>query len=215
MFTGLVEEVGELRDIAPESTGVRLRVQARVVTADCHVGDSIAVNGCCLTVVATTGGDWFAAHAGSETLQCTTVGQWRPGRAVNLERALKVGARLGGHFVQGHVDGVGQILALIPEGETTRWRFRLPPELSIYVVEKGSLAIDGISLTVTAAEEDTCEVAIIPHTAAQTALGTLRPGDSVNLEVDVLAKYVQRMLAAQPGRGGTMTAQFLREHGFA
>lgn len=213
MFTGLIEEVGRLRAVAPESTGVKLTIEAETVLEDCAIGDSIAISGCCLTVVE-LGAGFFAAHAGTETLARTTVGDWRPGRVLNLERALTPASRLGGHFVQGHVDGVGRVISITPEGDTTRWRFSLPEELRVFVVEKGSIAVDGISLTVTAVGDDAFEVAIIPHTQANTNLGTLRPDEGVNLEVDILAKYVHRMLSAMGSAGGGVTEELLREHGF-
>lgn len=214
MFTGLIEEVGRLRAITVSASGAELIIEANAVLAGTKVGDSIACNGCCLTVTGLPGGA-FAAHAGTETLARTTVGTWRPGKAVNLERALLATGRLGGHFVQGHVDGVGRVLAATPEGETVRWRFSLPPELAPFVVEKGSIAVDGISLTVTACDGPTFEVAIIPHTQAHTTLGTLGLGEDVNLETDVLAKYVYRILGTMvPGREG-ISEEFLRKHGFA
>ena len=213
MFTGLIEEVGTVRGVTPESSGVAVTVEARIVTADTRVGDSIAVSGCCLTVTALGAGS-FTAHAGTETLARTTVSSWRAGRAVNLERALSASARLGGHFVQGHVDGVGRVLSVTPEGQTVRWRFSLPEELSPFVVEKGSIAVDGVSLTVTVCEPGDFEVAIIPHTTANTALRALRPSDEVNLETDVLAKYVYRMLGAMGHTSGGVTSELLREHGF-
>lgn len=213
MFTGLIEEVGVVRSVVRQSLGADIAVQAHAVLEGCSIGDSVAVNGVCLTVVRVeTAG--FTAHAGSETLARTTVTRWQAGQRVNLERALHAGARLGGHFVQGHVDGVGQVLATTAEGDTTRWRFSLPPELAVFVVEKGSIAVDGISLTVTRAEEAAFEVAIIPHTLAHTTLGTLRVGDSVNLEVDILAKYVHRMVSAMSRPGSGVTEELLREQGF-
>lgn len=214
MFTGLVEQVGRIQRVAPEATGARVTVEAGKVLEGSAIGDSIAVNGCCLTVVELGAGS-FSAHAGTETLARTTVGTWRPGKRANLERALSAAARLGGHFVQGHVDGVGSLEAVMPEGETTRLRFSLPPELSLFVVEKGSIAVDGISLTVTTCTDRAFEVAIIPHTLSHTTLGTLSPGEAVNVETDILAKYVQRMLGAMGSRRGEITEEFLREHGFS
>jgi riboflavin synthase len=214
MFTGLVEEVGRLRAITGSAAGAELVLEARAILPGTRVGDSIACNGCCLTVTALPSGG-FAVHAGTETLARTTVGAWRPGKAVNLERALLPTSRLGGHFVQGHVDGVAKVLSATAEGETVRWRFSLPEDLAPFVVQKGSIAVDGISLTVTSCEVGSFEVAIIPHTQAHTTLGTLRPGDDVNLETDVLAKYVHRILGAMsPGRE-TISEDFLRKHGFA
>jgi riboflavin synthase len=214
VFTGLVEEIGRVISVTPESAGVAVRIGVRQVLEGTRTGDSIAVNGCCLTV---TGLDAtsFSAHAGSETVARTTVRQWAAGRAVNLERALLPTSRLGGHFVQGHVDGVGQVLAATPEGDTVRWSFGLPEALAPQVVEKGSIAVDGISLTVTSVAAAGFQVAVIPHTLANTTLGTLRPGDSVNLETDVLAKYVMRIMALAAPQASRVTEEFLREHGFA
>ena len=213
MFTGLVEEVGSIRSIVPESTGVRVTVQAEVVAGDAKIGDSIAVSGCCLTVVEVAGAT-FSAQAGTETLARTTLGGWQTGRRVNLERALSPTSRLGGHFVQGHVDGVGRGRSATPEGDTVRWRFSLPEGLDHLVVEKGSIAVDGISLTVTGESQGEFEVAVIPHTMAHTNLGTLRPGDGVNLEMDILAKYVHRMVTRMAGKKSGLTEDFLREQGF-
>ena len=213
MFTGLIEEVGQVKAVTPQSGGAQVTVEARTVLQGTVLGDSIAVNGCCLTVTRMDAGT-FSAHAGTETLARTTVGLWQPGKRANLERALSASSRLGGHFVQGHVDGVGKLLSSAAEGETTRLRLQIPPELGIFVVEKGSIAVDGISLTVTAVTQDTFEVAIIPHTMAHTTLGTLRPGEAVNLETDVLAKYVHRMLSSLTAEEPTVTESFLRAHGF-
>lgn len=213
MFTGLIEEVGAVRSLSHSGTGAEISIQATVVLEGARIGDSIACNGCCLTVTR-LGAGIFTAHAGTETLARTTVGQWRSGDRVNLERALSVGSRLGGHFVQGHVDGVGAVLSVTPEGETTRWRFEMPRHLAPFMVEKGSIAIDGISLTLTAVNDAAFEVAIIPHTLAHTTLGTARPGDRVNLEVDILAKYVRRMLTSMGQESGGITEDFLREQGF-
>ncbi len=213
MFTGLIEEVGVIRSVSRTGTGAEIAIQAATVLDGARIGDSIACNGCCLTATS-LGSGLFTAHAGTETLARTTVGAWKPGDRVNLERALSVGSRLGGHFVQGHVDGVGTVLAVTPEGETTRWRFSVPGGLAAFIVEKGSIAIDGISLTVTAISGESFEVAIIPHTLAHTTLGTARTGDRVNLEVDILAKYVRRMLSVMGQESGGITEDFLREQGF-
>jgi len=212
MFTGLIEEVGTVGGVRRGQTGADVTVRASSVLEDTRVGDSIACNGCCLTVTE-LGADSFVVHAGTETLSRTTVGEWTSGARVNLERALSAGARLGGHFVQGHVDAVGQVLAVTPEGETTRWRFLLPDSLQPFVVNKGSITVDGISLTVTTIVPGAFEVAIIPHTLAHTTLGTAPVGARVNLEVDILAKYVHRMVSAM-GAGGGITEDFLREQGF-
>jgi riboflavin synthase len=186
MFTGLVEEMGTLAS----RDGSRLVFRADTVTGDSAVGDSIAVNGCCLTVVE-IGPGWWAADVVAETLRRTNLGDLQPGDPVNLERPVQVGSRLGGHLVQGHVDAVGTILSPAPDLEVA-----LDGRLAPYVVEKGSITVDGISLTVVAVTGGSFRVAIIPHTLQMTTLGRKTAGDRVNLEVDVIAKYAERLLQA-------------------
>lgn len=185
MFTGIVEELGQLVSL----TDGRLRVGATLVLDGVGLGDSIAVNGCCLTVVA-HGDDWWEADLSAETLARTALGDLGPGDPVNLERAVQASQRMGGHIVQGHVDAVGEIMAPVPD-----LAVRVPAHLGRYLVEKGSVTVDGVSLTVVAALDDSFTVAVIPHTAEVTTLGSRLPGDRVNIEVDVIAKYVERMLA--------------------
>lgn len=185
MFTGIVEELG----VVIERDGGRFRFGASTVIEDAKVGDSIAVNGCCLTVV-DIGPGWWEADAVDETLRRTNLGDLGPGDRVNLERPLRAGDRLGGHIVQGHVDAVGEIVEPAPN-----LRVRMPVDLARYVVEKGSITVDGCSLTVVDALDDGFTVAIIPHTSAVTTLGGRRPGERVNLEVDLVAKYVERLVA--------------------
>ena len=194
MFTGLVEEVGTIRSVTPVGDGARVTIEASTVLDDVEMGASIAVNGCCLTVVE-WGDDWWSADAVPETMDRTNLGALTPGDPVNLERPLAANGRYGGHVVQGHVDGTGEVLS-IEELDDSSWRFTftLPPELAAYVVEKGSIAIDGISLTVAAVTPTTFSIAIIPHTFAVTAMGRREVGDTVNLEADVLAKYVERLV---------------------
>jgi riboflavin synthase len=187
VFTGLVEGMGEV-----ERPGPRVRIRADLALA---VGDSVAVDGCCLTVVA-AGDGWFEADAVPETLRRTTLGRRGPGDRVNLERPLRADGRLGGHFVQGHVDGVGRVAGRRAEGDSLLLDFTAGPELLRYVAEKGSIAVDGVSLTVAARLQGGFRVAVIPHTAAATTLGSRLTGDEVNLEADVLAKYVEGLLAA-------------------
>lgn len=198
MFTGIIEELGRVRSVSPNHGGARVELECRTVLDDAEIGASIAVNGCCLTVVELAEDGW-AADAQTETLERTTLGVLEAGDPVNLERPVRVGDRLGGHLVQGHVDGVGRVAERgpLPDG-STQLRFELPPELSRYVVEKGSITIDGVSLTVTDVAPSSFGVALIPHTLAVTTFGVRSPGDSVNLEVDVLAKYVERLLTAAP-----------------
>lgn len=198
MFTGIVEEVGRVRELARRGGGAVLAVDCATVVADARPGDSVSVNGCCVTVTPLPTGGGFTADLMGETLRRTGLGALAPGARVNLERALRVDGRLGGHLVQGHVDGAARVLAVEPQGEWTVLRVALPSALAPYVAEKGSVAVDGTSLTVMGLTDDAFEVGLIPHTLAVTALGDRRQGDLVNLEVDVLAKYVQRILRRFP-----------------
>ena len=189
MFTGIVEEVGIVREASPH----RLVVSARTVLSDLAVSQSIAVNGACLTVVDMTG-DGFAADLSEETLSRTNLGRLAPGRAVNLERALAFGARVGGHLVQGHVDGVGTPLGVSGPPENRTLGVEAPASLARYIVEKGFITVDGISLTVASLHGTAFSVAVIPYTYEQTALRSSRPGDLLNLETDILAKYVEQLM---------------------
>jgi riboflavin synthase len=194
VFTGIIEELGRVRAVERREGGARLEIAAQRVLEDARVGDSIAVNGCCLTVV--DGGDgWWAADAVIETLDRTALGALERDEPVNLERPLRLSDHLGGHLVQGHVDAVGYVATRQPLADTsTRFTFAAPPDLLRYVVEKGSVAVDGISLTVTAVGDDSFDVAVIPHTLAVTTLGHKREDAPVNLEADLIAKYVERLL---------------------
>jgi riboflavin synthase len=191
MFTGIVEELGAVSAVEPAGEGARLVISAKVVTQGTRIGDSIAVNGCCLTAV-DLGPGWWAADAVAETLARTNLGSLRAGDPVNLERPLAVGDRLGGHLVQGHVDGVGRVVSPAPDLHISAGDGVLG-----YVVEKGSVTVDGVSLTVVSVLPDGFTVALIPHTMSVTTLGRKLPGDTVNLEADVIAKYTERLL-----RGG-------------
>ncbi len=193
MFTGLVEEMGVIRSLDGDADGVRMAVDATTVTVDVAVGDSIAVSGACLTVVSFDESG-FAVDVVTETLRRTTLGSRVPGDTVNLERAMAVGDRLGGHIVQGHVDGVGTVVSVTPEGEGVRLAIAAPAAVRPYVVEKGSITVDGVSLTVAATIADGFEIALIPHTLAVTTLGRLAAGDRVNLEADMVAKYVEALV---------------------
>jgi riboflavin synthase len=199
VFTGIVEELGRVRRVTPNEGGARIEIDASTVLEDAAIGDSISVNGCCLTVLALDDAGW-AADAVVETLERSALGALAPGDPVNLERSVRVADRLSGHVVQGHVDGVATLLARepLPDG-SVRMRFEIPPSLLRYVVEKGSIALDGISLTVAAVDDSTAavDVAVIPHTFSVTTLGTRTTGDAVNVEVDVLAKHVERLLATK------------------
>ena len=196
MFTGIVEELGSIRSIDEVGDGRRLVVDAVTVLADVSLGASISVNGCCLTVVE-WGDAWFGVDAVPETLERTTLGVMAPGEAVNLERPLAANGRFGGHVVQGHVDTVTEVVAVeaLSDG-SRRLTFRLPDELAGQVIEKGSITLDGTSLTVAAVTRDTFDVALIPHTLDVTTFGDRRTGDLVNVEADVLARYVAGLLAA-------------------
>ena len=194
MFTGLVEETGTVVSIELGERSARLTVQAPLVHQDAHLGDSIAVNGCCLTVVAQQN-DRLTFDAIPETLDRTNLGALTPGARVNLERPLAIGARLGGHFVQGHIDGVGIVRALTPEENAVVMELEMPAPLRRYFVEKGSVTVDGVSLTVATVGTDTFTVWTIPHTREITTLGERKPGDRVNLECDLLGKYMERLLS--------------------
>jgi len=193
VFTGLVEELGIVHAAEPRPEGRRFWIGAARVLDGMQVGDSIACSGCCLTAVAVEPGR-FAVEAVPETLRCTTLGGWEAGTAVNLERSLRFGDRLGGHLMQGHVDATGTVLAVAPEGDGRRVTLELPPELRRFVAWKGSLAVDGVSLTVADLADSACEIAYIPHTLAVTTAGSYAAGTRVNLEVDLLARYLARML---------------------
>jgi riboflavin synthase len=193
MFTGLVEEVGRVVERRGDAQGVRLVVRAPALAGLARTGDSVSVDGCCLTVTAVADGQ-LAFEAVPETLRRTALDRLEPGSAVNLEDALRAGEPLGGHIVQGHVDGVVEVREVAEEGIGRRLRVSLPAGLGRYVVEKGSIALQGVSLTVAELGEDELTVALIPQTCADTTLGALRVGDPVNVEVDVLAKHVERLL---------------------
>ena len=189
MFTGIVEELGRVLAIEERDDIVRIRIGATEVLQQARLGDSTAVDGCCLTVVE-LGDGWWEADVSDETLRRTTLGARQVGDRVNLERPLLVTDRLGGHIVQGHVDAVGEVVAPVPDLQV-----RMPDDLRRYVIEKGSITVDGVSLTVVRPTDDGFTVAVIPHTAAVTTLGAKAPGDTVNLEVDLIAKYTERLLA--------------------
>ena len=193
MFTGLIEERGTVLSLTDLDDSVRLTIRGPVVTSDAKHGDSIAVNGCCLTVIEPTA-DSFSADVMRESLERTSLGDLKTGDEVNLERAMAAGARMGGHIVQGHVDGTATVLDRTPSEHWEIFRFTLPAKLSRYLVEKGSITVDGTSLTVVEAADDWFSVSLIPTTIADTVLGARNPGDRVNLEVDVIAKYVERLL---------------------
>ena len=200
MFTGLVEEMGRIERVEERPGGRRFWIAAARALEQTGVGDSLAVSGCCLTLVAIEA-PRFAVDAVPETLARTTLGEWRPGQRVNLERSLRLDQRLGGHLVQGHVDGVGQVLRVAPEGEGARLALEVPGPLRRLVAEKGSLAVDGVSLTVAALTGSGCEIALVPHTLAVTVAGEYSAGRRVNLEADLIARYVARLLENEAPAG--------------
>ena len=193
MFTGLIEDVGTVEALDRTADGARLRIASDLAT-QLSLGDSIAVNGCCLTATAVTG-DWFETEAMNQTLEVTALDAVEEGARVNLELAMKVGDRLGGHIVQGHVDGVGTVSAVEDDGFARRVRVELPAELLRLVVDKGSITLDGVSLTVASLGDSWAEVSLIPETLERTNLGDLAPGDRLNVESDVIAKYVERLMS--------------------
>jgi riboflavin synthase len=196
VFTGIVREVGVVRSVDGGSEGVRIAVDAPRTAAKAALGDSVSVAGVCLTVTANVDGA-LAFDAVPETLRRSSLGRLAGGDRVNLEPAVRAGDGLDGHIVQGHVDGVGRVRALEPEGDGARLTVEVPPELGRYCVVKGSIAVEGVSLTVAALDDETIEIALVPHTLDATTLGALAPGDTVNVEVDVLAKYVERLLQSR------------------
>jgi riboflavin synthase len=195
MFTGIVTDVGEITSLTPSGHAGdrRFVIRTRHDMAPIAMGASIACSGCCLTVIE-KGADWFAVEASGETLDKTHLGDWKQGQRINLELSLKLGDELGGHLVYGHVDGVGRIASMTPEGGSVRFVFEAPADLARFIASKGSIAVDGISLTINEVEGNRFGINIISHTQAVTTLGTARPGQRVNLEVDMLARYVQRLL---------------------
>lgn len=214
MFTGIIEEVGTVEALRRGSAGARLNVSAQRVLSDLVIGGSVAVNGVCLTAVAVTEAS-FAADLSPETLEKTNLGSVAVGTPVNLERPLSPSGRLSGHFVQGHVDGTGEIVTLDPAGDGN-WllEVRAPQSLLRYLVFKGSIAIDGISLTLAAVDNDVVSVAVIPHTYEATSLHGLRPGVRVNIECDMLAKHIEKLLATMSVNDSTLSVDDLRKQGF-
>jgi len=210
MFTGLISDVGTVERVAPRQGGVRLTLRPGALDAGALVlGESVACSGCCLTV-AERGGGLASFDAVPETLSRTTLGTWRPGTPVNLERALAVGDRLGGHMVAGHVDAVGEVIARVAEGQGARLTVTLPAAIAPLVAEKGSIAVDGVSLTVARVGRDRFEIALIPETLARTTLGAASPGTRVNLEADIVARHVARLLEVGAAPAGLDAASLVR-----
>ena len=226
MFTGIVETVGKVVALQPSNGDLRLRIASADIVRGASLGDSIATNGVCLTVVELPG-DGFWADVSRETMAFTTIAQWKIGAAVNLEKALTPQARLGGHIVSGHVDGIGEIIRRSEDARSIRFSVRAPAALAKYIAHKGSICVDGISLTVNAVSGAEFELNIVPHTAQMTICGSYRVGTRVNLEVDVIARYLERLLLGdnlllgdkEPGENASkkatdITAAFLAQHGF-
>jgi len=219
MFTGIIQAIGKIAALEKRGGDARLRIQTgKLDLADVKLGDSIAVNGVCLTAVLTDA-KGFSADVSGETLARTTLGGLKSGDAVNLEKALTPTARLGGHLVSGHVDGVGTVHERTQDARSVRFRIEVPAALAKYIAEKGSVCVDGVSLTVNAVAGAAFEINIVPHTLAETTLNELAPGRRVNIEVDILARYLERLLTAgkvegEAGEGG-LTRELLARHGFA
>jgi len=215
IFTGIIQELGIVQNLQVQQDAAKLSVRAKKILADVNLGDSIAVNGVCLTVVDFSR-HHFTVDMMPETLRRTNLGQLKPGDPVNLEPALMLGGRLGGHLVSGHIDAVGKITAKYQESNAIIFRIAAPPAVMQYIIPKGSIAVDGISLTVATLEQDTFTVSVIPHTAAQTTLGKRKVNDLVNLENDLIGKYVARLLAGQreAENTGEVTLEMLSNYGF-
>ncbi|ACE85758.1 riboflavin synthase [Cellvibrio japonicus] len=219
MFTGIIEAIGEVVALQPQNGDLRLRIKTHHLNlADVHLGDSIATNGVCLTVVDLPG-DGYWADVSRETLDNTTLPGWKLGQRVNLEKALTPQTRLGGHIVSGHVDGVGEVVKRFPDARSERFHIRAPKELAKYIAHKGSITVDGTSLTVNKVDGAVFELNIVPHTLQWTIMDTYQTGTNVNLEVDVLARYLERLMlgdkAAESSGQGGITLEFLTKNGFA
>lgn len=213
MFTGIIQSVGRIARLEPRGGDVRLHVDsADLDLTDVQLGDSIAVSGVCLTAV-TLEPRGFGADVSNETLSLTTLGGLKPGDPVNLEKALRLADRLGGHMVSGHVDGLGKVVSITPDGRSQRWTFEVPAALARYIAAKGSICIDGTSLTVNEVSGFRFGVNLIPHTVEHTAFRAKRAGDAVNIEVDVVARYIERLLSG--GETPKLDEAFLKQHGFA
>jgi riboflavin synthase len=216
MFTGLIQDIGKIQSVERKGEGIRLTISTQLDLSHTKIGDSISLDGACLTVVRLSGRT-LTVDASPETLRRTTLLTVGQGQPVNLEMPLKMSDPLGGHFVAGHVDGTGEIIEVAPEGNFLRYRFRVPAEIARYLIEKGSVAVDGISLTVTECRDQEFVVSIIPHTAQSTTLGKKKAGDRVNVENDLIAKYVEKFVRREdsPKRESSrIDATFLAEHGF-
>lgn len=216
MFTGIIEGTGVVSSLKKTEEGAQITIESHFDLERLNIGDSIAANGCCLTVTSRLGNK-FWADLSSETLALTTFGHLQEGAALNLERPLKIGGRLGGHIVQGHIDGVGKVIGLEPVGESKELTIQVSQSLSRFLLKKGSVAVDGISLTVNCCNKESFKVMIIPHTQLKTTVECLKIGDFVNLEVDIVGKYVEKLTHLDSGEyqtGSKITQEFLKKHGF-
>lgn len=217
MFTGIIEGVGEIRSFKKKGEGAEIEIGCGFDLEKTNVGDSISVNGCCLTVTSRLGKS-FWADVSTETLGVSTLGGLKKGDPVNLERALKVGERLGGHIVQGHVDAVGKVIDIADKSSAHEFTIQIPSNISRYIVEKGSVAVDGVSLTVNRVEGTKFSVMVIPHTELKSTFSLLKKGDRVNLEVDIIGKYVEKLTfldsVEYKKKGSKITEEFLKKHGF-
>ncbi|KPJ56053.1 MAG: riboflavin synthase subunit alpha [Deltaproteobacteria bacterium DG_8] len=211
MFTGLIEDIGSILKMERRGEGVLITISCSSVLDDLKMGDSISADGVCLTITQVKTQN-FSVEASAETARRTTLGNKKPKQKVNLERALRLNNRLGGHLVSGHIDEVAKISAITPEGSSQKITFQTPQKIAKYLVEKGSVAVDGISLTVNEVKSDRFSVNVIPYTASHTTLATKKVGDEVNIEVDILGKYVERLIIKEPDK--KVDVQFLSEHGF-
>lgn len=215
MFTGIIEAIGTVKSLTEINSEWRLELEvSQLDMSDVKLGDSIAVNGCCLTVVAMTDSS-FAADVSNETLRCTSLGLLKANSRVNLEKAMQATDRFGGHIVSGHVDGVGKMIESSPEGQSVKLVFEVPDELNRYIAAKGSICIDGTSLTVNEVTENSFAINVIPHTQVETIIGDYQVGRPVNLEVDLVARYLERLMSGNPSSGPSkITKDYLAEHGF-
>ena len=217
MFTGIIESVGQVQSVQPVGGDVRLKIQTKLDMSDVHLGDSIATNGICLTVIE-FGEDWYAADVSRESLHRTTLGQWKAGQTVNVEKAMLPTTRFGGHIVSGHVDGLGEITLVREDARSLYFEVTAPVELAKYLAEKGSVTVDGISLTINHLRGNVISLNLIPHTADRTNIGSWKQGTQVNLEVDVLARYIERLMlgdkAAEQTTTSNISMDFLAQNGF-
>lgn len=215
MFTGIIETTGRIASLTQQSAEWRLVIDTgQLDLGDVRIGDSIAVSGCCLTVVE-LGDQSFSADVSNESMRCTNLGTLQTGGRVNLEKAMRADSRFGGHIVSGHVDGVGELVSSEPEGKSLKLTFAAPDELARYIAPKGSICIDGTSLTVNTVDANRFSINVIPHTQDETVIGAYGIGQPVNLEVDIIARYLERLMSGDAQPAGGVSKDFLQQHGFA